>query len=96
MENEKSNRISEILEMQRKILSVSDDEKKAKALQDAIDFKTKSCIRYITFEKDGDKILCLINTEDNSTIHFKVDSVVGGINHEKFHPEKMFKSATIR
>lgn len=93
--SKKSNMLAEILEMQQKILSVSDDEEKSKALQGAIDFKTKSCIRYITFEHNGDKILCLINTEDNSTIHFKVDSVVGGINHENFHPEKMFKPATV-
>lgn len=94
MEEQNSNLLAEILEMQAKILSVSDDEKKAKALQGAIDFKTKSCIHYITYSKDGEKILCLINTEDNSTIHFEVESIKGGINHEKFHPEKMFEPLT--
>lgn len=93
-EDKQNNLLVEILEIQKKILAVSNDEKAEKAMQAAINFKTKSGIRYITYEKDGDKILCLINTEDNSTIHFKVESILGGINRDKFHPEAMFKPVT--
>lgn len=89
--NNNDNLIVEILEIQKKILSIADDEQAKKAMQAAINFKTKSGIRYITYEKDGEKVLCLINTEDNSTIHFKVESILGGINHDKFYPEAMFK-----
>lgn len=86
--------IAEILEMQQNILFVADDERKAKALQAAIDFKTKSAIHYITYSQNGEKILCLMNTEDSSTIFFKVESVQSGINSHKFHPEKMFEPIT--
>lgn len=91
-----TNLLIEILEMQQKLLSVSDNEEKAKALQSAIDFKTKSCIRYITYSENGDKVLCLINTENNSTIRFKVEKVLGGVNYENFHPETMFKPAKVQ
>lgn len=95
MEKKYKNPIIEIIEMQEKILSSEENEKARNALQGAIDFKTKSGIRYITYQENGDNILCLINTEDNSTIQFKVESVIGGINHENFHPEQMFQNATI-
>jgi uncharacterized UPF0160 family protein len=85
---------SDILDLKEKILSVDDDRAKA-AVMAAIDFKTKSGIHYTTYSKDGDKYLVLINTEDSSTICFKVELVNGGIHSEKFHPERMFEALTI-
>lgn len=82
--------IKEIEETKEHFISCFGDEKQEKALLNAIKFKSGSNFNYATYEKGGDKILCLINTEDNSTIHFKVESIIGGIEHEKFHPEKMF------
>lgn len=81
----------EISDIQRKIISVSGDERAVSALQGAIDFKTKDGIKYLTCTKDGANYLILVNTEDGSTIWFKVESIAGGINYERFHPEKMFE-----
>lgn len=81
----------EIADIQRKIISVSDNESTASALQAAIDFKTKSGIKYLTCRKGESDYLILVDTENNSTIWFKVESVEGGINYERFHPETMFQ-----
>ena len=80
----------EILDVKEKILSVGEDDRARDAVMAAIDFKTKSGIHYMTYSQEGDKYLVLINTEDFSTIHFKVELVDGGIHSEKFHPEEMF------
>ena len=82
--------LSEILDMKEKIMSCYGNESAEKAIQGAIDFKTKSGLHYITYKLNGDKVLTLVNAEDNSTISFKVEKVIGGINSENFHPEKMF------
>lgn len=80
----------EILDVKEKILSVGEDDRARDAVMAAIDFKTKSGIHYMTYSQEGDKYLVLINTEDFSTIRFKVELVDGGIHSEKFHPEEMF------
>ncbi len=80
----------EILDVKEKILSVDGDDRARDAVMAAIDFKTKSGIHYITYSEDSAKYLVLINTEDFSTIRFKVELVDGGIHSEKFHPEEMF------
>ena len=81
----------DILELQRQILSVSGNKKARKALKAAVDFKTKSAIHFITYSKDGDKYLVIVDTDGGCTICFKVDSIDGGIKYEHFHPEKMFE-----
>ena len=77
--------------MRNNIASSLEDEEVARAVQGVIDFKTKSGIRYITYSQNGEKILVLCNTENNSTIAFRVEEVKGGIHSENFHPEAMFK-----
>lgn len=81
----------DIHELQEKILLASGNKKAWKALMAAIAYKTKSGIQYITYSKDGEKYLVLVNTKDYSTICFKVESVIGGVKHERFHPEEMFE-----
>lgn len=85
------NLLDEIICMRNDIASSLENENTARAVQGAIDFKTKSGIRYITYSQNGEKILVLTNTEDSSTIAFKVESVKGGIHSENFHPEAMFR-----
>lgn len=85
--------LADIINMTEKIIESYKNEKSRKAVQGAIDFKTKSGIRYMTYNDNGEKFLVLIDTSDNSSVHFKVESIEQdrGINPEKFHPEKMFK-----
>lgn len=62
-----------------------------KAVTAAIDFKTKPSTQFCTWSENGEKFLVLMNTQDSSTICFKVESIIGGIQFEKFHPEEMFR-----
>ena len=84
--------LCDISVLEKDIFSVSDDDRKMEAIRGAIEFKTKSGVRYLTYSENGEKYLVLVDTEDNSTICFKVESIKGGINYEKFHPEKMFEA----
>lgn len=88
--------LSEILDMKEKIMSCFGNESAEKAIKGATDFKTKSGLHYITYTMDGNKVLTLVNTEDNSTISFKVDKIIGGVNSENFHPEKMFVGRPVK
>lgn len=88
--------LSEILDMKEKIMSCFGNESAEKAIQGTIDFKTKSGIHYITYKMGDDKVLTLINTEDNSTISFVVEKVIEGVNSENFHPKKMFVGRPVK
>ena len=88
--------LSEILDMKEKIVSCFGNESAERAIQGAIDWKTKSGYRFLTYIKDGEKLLALIDTENNSSIVFKVEKVVGGTNMENFHPERMFVGRPVK
>lgn len=88
--------LSEILDMKNKIMTCLGNESAEKAIQGAIDWKTKSGYRFLTYIKNGEKLLALIDTENNSSIVFKVEKIVGGTNPENFHPERMFVGRPVK
>lgn len=84
--------LDEINDIKEKFLCGLDSGEAQNALKYAIDFKAKSCLRYLTFKEKGEKYLMLIDTKDGSNICFRVDSIVSDKSRvgDSFHPEMMF------
>lgn len=84
--------LDEINDVKEKFLDGMESEEAQRALKYAMDFKTNSCLRYVTFSENGEKYLVLINTKDGSNICFRVDSIALDKSKvgDSFHPEELF------
>lgn len=86
----------EIDNLRQKLLDNLNNPDRLRTLQSAIDFKTNSCLQFVTYKesgKNGKKYLTLIDTRDGSSICFRVEAIELEKSKlgERFHPEQMFK-----
>jgi len=88
--------LSEVNDLREKLLENLNNPDRLKTLQSAIEFKTNSCLRFVTYKekgKNGKKYLNLIDTRDGSNICFRVEAIELEKSKlgDSFHPEQMFR-----
>ncbi len=86
--------LSEVNDLREKLLENLDNPDRLKTLQSAIEFKTNSCLRFVTYKEKGrKKYLNLIDTRDGSNICFRVEAIELEKSKlgDSFHPERMFR-----